>query len=271
MSIDRENAKFWSELCGSVAAEVNGFDISTLEGQDSFDKWYFEFYPYLHRYLKFPDLGNCHVVEVGLGLGTVSRFIARNSKSYTGIDVAPTVCKFVERSLIEHGTPGEIINSSILAPIDGISGKFDIGIAIGSLHHTGDLKSAIANLERLVKRDGQILVMVYNHFEFSRIIKRPLRSIADYLGSKTGGRFVFNETEIGLRAANDANSEGIAAPHTEYSTKSLFDNPDSNFKYMTKFENFHQPTGFLSRLQRASLLGLPAHLLGVDIYAKSNY
>jgi SAM-dependent methyltransferase len=271
VSIDGENAAFWNELCGSHTAEVNGFKISTLNGQDSFDKWYFEFYPYLDRYLDFPNLSNCDVVEVGLGLGTVSRFIAKNSKSYTGVDVAPAVCKFVEQSLMDHGTPGEIINSSILEPIEGAFRKFDIGIAIGSLHHTGDLKRAISNLEQLVKEDGQILIMVYNHFEISRVVKRPIRAIADYFELKIGNKLAFNETEVGLRAANDSNSEGIAAPHTEYATKSFFNSLDGGFRYSTKLENFHQPTGLLSGVKRTSLLGLPSKLFGTDIYAKSQY
>jgi SAM-dependent methyltransferase len=271
VSIDRDNAEFWNELCGSVAAEVNGFNISTLNGQDSFDKWYFDFYPYLHNYLDFSNLSSSDVVEVGLGLGTVSRFIAKNSKSYTGLDVAPAVCRFVEQSLIDHGTPGEIINSSILEPIEGAFRKFDIGIAIGSLHHTGDLKRAISNLEQLVKEDGQILIMVYNHFEISRIVKRPIRAIADYFELKIGSKLAFNETEVGLRAANDCNSEGIAAPHTEYATKSFFNSLDGGFRYSTKLENFHQPTGVFSTVKRESLLGLPAKLSGVDIYARSNY
>ena len=79
-NFDSENASYWQELCGTAAANSFGFDMSTLEGQEKFDVWYVDFYKYLFEFVDKLEVEDKRVVEIGLGLGTLSRKLASKSK-----------------------------------------------------------------------------------------------------------------------------------------------------------------------------------------------
>ena len=78
---DEQNADFWDEPCGMAFAGQRGYDIDVPAGLDGFDQAYFEFYPYLRGYVDRALADATSVVEVGLGLGTTSRYMARNVES----------------------------------------------------------------------------------------------------------------------------------------------------------------------------------------------
>lgn len=45
------NSKFWDELCGTNIAKVLGISDDSAESLHLFDKWFFDFYPYLSAHL----------------------------------------------------------------------------------------------------------------------------------------------------------------------------------------------------------------------------
>ena len=65
-NVNNENREFWSEPCGTNSKLSHGFDSN-----DEFDRWFFEFYPYLESYIPFDQLRGKKVFEVGLGMGSV--------------------------------------------------------------------------------------------------------------------------------------------------------------------------------------------------------
>jgi len=68
------------------AAVTNNFDLTTRSGIDKIDAWYFEFYPYLFEFVNESIHGAESVLEIGLGLGTLSGYLESRS-TYYGIDV----------------------------------------------------------------------------------------------------------------------------------------------------------------------------------------
>ena len=49
--IDRSNSAFWDELCGSSLARALGIIDVSKESLNRFDQTYFDYYPYLNRYV----------------------------------------------------------------------------------------------------------------------------------------------------------------------------------------------------------------------------
>jgi SAM-dependent methyltransferase len=109
---DAENSEFWNYLCGTNAALGYGFDVTTSVGIEDFDSWYFKFYPYLRNYLEFALSGPESVLEIGLGLGTTSRYLASNVSKYTGLDIAPNVISFLREDFKNRKLHGEFVLGS---------------------------------------------------------------------------------------------------------------------------------------------------------------
>jgi SAM-dependent methyltransferase len=167
---------------------------------------------------------------------------------------------------------GNFLNRSILddSLADELQ-KFDVGIAIGSLHHTGDLEHAIENLEKLIRPHGRLLVMVYNAFGLRRMVTRPhvaARQMVSYIFSSQSS---WPESDPVTRGKSDTNSLGIPAPVTTYATKRVFKSRHHHVNYKIQRENFHRiplPKKMGGQISRSTLLGLPAHIMGPDLYAE---
>lgn len=146
---DAENARFWNYVCGS-----NVRDGQTL---DQFDRWFFQRYPWVEKWVPFADLEGLDVLEVGIGSGTTARRIARTA-NLTALDVAPQPLLTLER---ESTAPVTTIEGSILsAPLPDEA--FDYCVAIGCIHHTGDAQQALRELYRVTRPGGGLTIMVYH-------------------------------------------------------------------------------------------------------------
>ena len=264
--LDSQNSTYWSEPCGSNAAVSMNLNLGSAEDLVKFDVWYKGFYPYSFEYLDDMNLEGKDVLEIGVGMGTVSRYLASTCGSLTLLDIAPGALDFVISTIPDSYSP-QFFCQSVLTFETQI--RFDSVIAIGSLHHTGDLKEAIRVAENLLKPGGTILVMVYYAFQPQRIFRRPIRTFHEFfktLKLYRNQQLTFIEQDEILRGLNDSNSAGVAAPHTEFSSRKLFANR-LDFKYHTRLRNFRY-VPLLSRfLPRNFFLRSLSFLFGCDLYA----
>jgi len=265
---DSANAEFWNYLCGTNAATYMGFDLETKEGVAQFDAWYMDSYPYLVKYVDDTIVKAQNCLEVGIGLGTISRYLSRNVNELSALDVAPQPCIFLKNSLEGESVNLLTINTSILEGniSTKIGDRFDCAIAIGSLHHSGNLGLALDNLIGSVKPGGKMLVMIYNEFSFFRLLNNPMRFIHRLIESKFRKNFTWSEYDGNIRAVNDSNEQGIAAPHTAYSSKRLFTSrTDSSWRVNS--ENISDIMLFKKHINRKKLLHLANIFGGLDLYA----
>ncbi len=84
------NVRFWDEPCGTTRLPHLGFDANERSPASfsAFDRWFFEFYPYLDKYIPFDAVAGRDVLEIGLGFGSVSDRLARAGARLTSLDVA---------------------------------------------------------------------------------------------------------------------------------------------------------------------------------------
>lgn len=266
--LSSDNAEFWSEPCGTQAFKQFALEQTPLAEQlEAFDNWYFGFYPYLLKYLESLPIEGAEVLEIGIGMGTVSRYLASRAKQLTCIDIAPGAIKFV-RNTFDENSQIEFVCQDILdfAP----NKRFDLVVAIGSLHHTGNLAASLVKVESLVNSEGTLFIMVYNAFQLRRILKHPLRALRElYFSNLVRGsrrKFIFEENDDKLRGQVDSNLEGHPAPHTVFSSRSLFSRRN-NFVYLVKLENFNKVPFLHKLIDRKRALFFFSKVLGCDIYA----
>jgi SAM-dependent methyltransferase len=258
--IDRRNALFWDELCGSGLAQQLGITEPSPENLERFDAAYLGMYPYLDGYLPSGPSG-ASLLEIGLGYGTVSQLLAPRGFDYHGLDIAPGPVEMVRHRLDRLGlddTEGRVRVGSVLE-MEHPDESFDHVVTIGCLHHTGDIPRAVGEVARVLRPGGRALVMLYNGHSYRRA-KMALRGLPMRPRAGRG-----DDEE--MRGAYDRNLEGEAAPATEYvsvrDVRRLF----SGFSSVSvRRENF-DPVVILGRtIDRTRLLGLPARLAGLDLY-----
>ena len=260
--IDDRNASFWDELCGTTLAKQLGVADDSPESLARFDRYYLDLYPYLEGYLPEKGAGEERLLEIGLGYGTVSQILASRGFDYNGLDIAPGPVEMVRHRLRLLGIDGaeERVQAGSVLEAPHPDQSFDHVIAIGCLHHTGDLAGAVGEVQRILRPGGRALVMIYNKNSWRR-----MRMAARAAPGKLLGRS--HEVDEEMRGAYDRNTGGEAAPATEYTSvrgvRELF----SEFSEVSaRRENFDQPRLLSRVLPRERLLGLPAHLAGLDLY-----
>ena len=209
--VSDRNAAFWDELCGSHLARQIGVADASPEALARFDRAYLDLYPYLLDYFPREAVHDRRLLEIGLGYGTLSEALARRGADYHGIDIAAGPVRMVQARLerIEGARPEQVKQGSALE-LPFPDETFDEVAAIGCLHHTGDLFGAIAEVRRVLKPGGRVVLMVYNRHSMRRALAAPRQAVARRR-DRTGA-------DAALRARYDASVSGEAAPHTDFVT-----------------------------------------------------
>jgi SAM-dependent methyltransferase len=263
-AIDQRNRAFWDELCGSGLAHSLGITEITPASVARFDEAYMAYYPYLARYLAALPAEGREVLEIGLGFGTVGQILAAGGARYHGADIAAGPVAMMRDRLRWLGRPDEsaVVQASALE-LPWEDETFDAVVSIGCLHHTGDLARAVSEVHRVLVPGGVAFVMLYNAHSFRQLALAPRRRLKAFRDGRSPAEQV--------RAMYDVNTEGEAAPHTEYvsrrEVRRLF---DAFSAVSIDAQNFEPLTLRLPRrrvtIPRERLLGNVARVLGLDLY-----
>lgn len=101
------------------------------------------------------------VLEVGTGVGTDARNIIGRGADYLGINVdrgsTEATCKALQVFSLA-GAARECDATSLPFP----DSTFDVVYSFGVLHHIPEAGRAVAEIERVLKPGGELLVMLYN-------------------------------------------------------------------------------------------------------------
>ena len=265
--ISSNNSAFWNELCGSQLAESLGVRDSSASSLAIFDRWYFDIYPYLADHIPFDALKGKDVLEVGLGYGSVAQRLMESGANYHGLDIAAGPVWMANHRMQQCGVSGQVSQGSILEPPYSPA-SFDAIVAIGCLHHTGNLEMSIEQCHRLLRQGGRLIFMVYYAYSYRRLRTIPKATLKYMVKELMGYRGVIGHSEEGERAAYDTNSQGNSAPHTDWiSIRSLKKLCSSFSRFDARLENIDQEPPF-SKTPRVQLLKTRwPTLLGLDLYA----
>ena len=266
-TVDAANAAFWDELCGSQLARQLGIKDHSFESLRKFDDGFFGFYPYLYKYLPFPDLKDKRVLEVGLGYGSVTQKIIDAGARFSGLDIAAGPVAMAEHRCNMAGVADAVTRQgNILAP-PFEAGTFDWIIAIGCLHHTGNLPAAINAVHGLLRDGGEACIMVYNAASYRQFVQEPLSTAI----RKFAGPFVAYKPRSENEAARgryDASTDGTAAPQTEFVTKSELGRLCGAFSDVRIQAENIGAEGPFRRFPRERLCKYLGPFIGLDLYCR---
>jgi SAM-dependent methyltransferase len=269
--LDVKNNAFWDFICGSSQARDMGVVDDGPESLKIFDDWFMGIYPFAEGYVNPPSLKGKKVLEVGLGMGTIGQYAASFAGHYTGLDIANGPVNLMNHRLKQAGLNGEAIVGSILdAPFE--NGTFDVILAFGCLHHTGNLQRALDECHRILKPGGRLTLMVYHAYGYRRFEHQRALTWKYWWREIMGYRGPVGESDEAARAAADTNHEGEAAPHTDWvgqwSMRHMLKKAGFR-RCMTRLENMDQ-AGPYSNTHRDELLNsFWRGVWGLDLYANA--
>lgn len=257
-AIDRRNAAFWDELCGSTLARQLRVTDRSPANLKRLDLAYLEMYQYLDNYLPTTFRGE-RVLEIGLGYGTVGQVLAERGADYHGLDIAsgPVEMMRYRLGLLAFDDADDRVECGSALNIPHPDGSFQHVVSIGCLHHTGNIPSAIAEIYRVLQAEGRALVMLYNKHSFRQFRLGFLNRLGVRLSPED------------VRAAYDTNKDGSPAPVTEFvSRREALELFHAFTDVRVSIENFDDLAfaGGRLRLPRRLLLANIARLLGLDLY-----
>jgi SAM-dependent methyltransferase len=267
-NLNQKNSKFWDELCGSSLAKHLNIIDDKPSSLKKFDDWYFSYYPYLFLHIPFEEVKEKDVLEIGLGYGTVAQRMSECGARYEGLDIATGPVSMVNHRFQQSGLNGKAAQGSILsAPF--ADNSFDFVIAIGCLHHTGDLKRALTECLRVLRPGGKLIFMVYYSYSYRRFYQARKETLKYFLKELIGYRGVLGKSFENERASYDTNAAGDGAPHTDWiSDRSLRHLCKGFTTYTSRIENIDNGVPFNKSLPRRELLKTSyPKLFGLDLYA----
>ena len=264
--IEKANAEFWNELCGTGLAKQLGIEDRSLASLQKFDDAYLEIYPYLLEYVPVGRMAGKRVLEVGLGYGTLGQKIAESGADYQGLDIAAGPVDMMNARLRLVGLGGEAAQGSILQ--SGLpSESFDAVISIGCFHHTGNVQRCIDETLRLLRPGGEAFIMVYNKFSFRHWVRWPGSTGKAALRQGLG----LSEPRSGAedeRRAYDASAEGDAAPETVFLSRKDVRRAFRDYASVSVASENSDPLSWNGRVlvSRPRMLSTVGRILGLDLY-----
>ena len=153
-----------------------------------------------HRYEKewhIPEAANVaaarglKVLEIGCGVGTDGAQFAKAGADYTGVDLTDAAIDLARKGFALSDLPGRFLVSDA-EKLDFPDSSFDLVYSHGVLHHTPDIRAAIREIHRVLKPEGQAMVMLYHRgsYNYQVGIRVLRRAGAGLLNSERGIKIV---------------------------------------------------------------------------------
>jgi len=121
----------------------------------------YRLYPFLRAFADFGAWKGKRVLEVGCGQGAdLSQFAAAGAETF-GCDLTTKHCEVSRAFVRTMGGAADVVQASATSlPYE--SGSFDLVYSFGVLLLVEDLDAAVAEIHRVLKPGGTVIVMFYN-------------------------------------------------------------------------------------------------------------
>ncbi len=151
---------------------------SDLSDRDRLSREYFldieraryELQPHILDVISKIDWSGKRVLEIGAGVGTDARQIIDRGAVYTGINVDRGSTEATSQALRVFSLPGIALERDATS-LDFPDGAFDVVYAFGVLHHIPEAGKAVAEIHRVLKPGGELLVMLYNRASINYVVE----------------------------------------------------------------------------------------------------
>lgn len=136
------------------------------------------------RFVDFASLKGKRVLEIGCGSGFAVQLFAEAGADTTARDLTDWAIATTRARLAAFELEADVAQGDG-EQLDFADASFDLVFSWGVIHHSSDMKRALAELVRVLKPGGQIVLMVYNRRSLFYAVYKALQHaqpIAQRLG-----------------------------------------------------------------------------------------
>lgn len=202
------------------------------------------------------DFKGKQVLEIGLGQGADSEQIIRRGAIWSGLDLTPESVARVQTRLSLRQLPHQSVKQGSALQISYEDNAFDIVFSHGVLHHVPDILAAQREIHRVLKPDGELIVMLYARWSLNYLVSigivRRLGLLALHLTNRhpggTFGQHLADARAKGLwrylHTTNfiHKNTDGPLNPYSKVYDLQTVKKDFSNFKVVRSYKRFmHAP------------------------------
>ncbi|MFI2432287.1 class I SAM-dependent methyltransferase [Streptomyces sp. NPDC018693] len=125
------------------------------------------------------DVDGRRVLEIGLGQGSEAELLIRRGARWTGVDLTETAVHRTGTRLAVRGLPFDDLRQASVLDLPFPDRSFDVVFSHGVLHHVPDIHRAQREIHRVLKPDGELVVMLYARWSLNYLLSiRLLRRAA---------------------------------------------------------------------------------------------
>lgn len=263
---------FWSRYpCGDL--QVGGLQQRRGDYEGFFrdyDAYRYKKESHILQCLDNIDFKGKQVLEIGLGEGADTEQIIRRGAIWSGLDLTAESVARVKTRLSLRKLPYQAVKQGSVLKIPYERAGFDIVFSHGVLHHVQDILQAQREIQRVLKPNGELIVMLYARWSlnylFSIAVVRRLGLLTLYaLKRNPGGmlgQHLANARAVGL--ANylqmnnfiHRNTDGPLNPYAKVYDLKAVQEDFPNFKVVRAYKRFmHAPPLPVGQLPLAGALG----------------
>ncbi len=167
--------------------DIYGFStLESISGADNFNRWMYEtIKPYCHG----------RILEIGGGIGNITSCFLEDNNVMTVTDYQIEYCEIIRNRFQGDKNLKDVMLMDIVDPefdtkFAHLFGSFDTVFALNVVEHISDDKKALANCKKLLKKGGNVIILVpafqslFNHFDtalehFRRYTSKTLQQVFD--------------------------------------------------------------------------------------------
>lgn len=189
MAINKEIIEYWQQNTPmSFVPEKLGYEEKR--------KFRYSLQDYMHDAFRFDDFPGQLVMDLGCGAGIDSAEFARNGAKVISLDLTRRATQLTRDLLEETGLPSAVIQASATA-LPFRDDTFECVYSYGVLHHIPGIQTALAEIHRVLKSDGRVMVMLYHQdsllYAYSILYWRGIKE--GLLGTLTAEQLVSRYSE----------------------------------------------------------------------------
>lgn len=146
-----------NDPCGAV----DGLDPDSRVYWERVDANRYDRYaPWMRETMGFDRYPGKRVLEVGFGLGSDLMQFARGGSEVYGVDLTPRHVELASRRFLAFGMQAYLVLGDAEC-LQYRSESFDVVYSFGVLHHTADMRAAVGEIYRVLRRGGIVFLVVY--------------------------------------------------------------------------------------------------------------
>jgi len=142
-----------------------------------------------------------NILEIGSGIGNISNYFLQNNHTITLSDIRDNYCNVLRKKYGDNPNLKDVVKLDIVDPefdtkYSKLIGTFDSIYAMNIVEHVKDDQLAIANCKKLLKPNGNLIILVPAYQKLYNVFDKELEHYRRYNQKSLDKLFTINDLKI---------------------------------------------------------------------------